>query len=124
MYRSNLKMIFNHVLLFIYPSITFTHVRKTFQKYKLYKYKLHQQKEKPRCRYEAKYINQIWHADIHYFQIPCMDHMMYLYRIIDDRSRFIIHYDLLSEKTAKTCVEVLKEAIQRYRPPYMMWTEN
>lgn len=113
-----------YTLLFTYPSITFTHVRKTFQKYKLYKYKLPQQKEKPRCRYEAKYVNQIWHADIHYFQKPGMDHVMYLYCIIDDRSRFVIHYDLLSEKTAKACAKVLKEAIQRYGPPCMMWTDN
>ncbi|KAK8891081.1 hypothetical protein M9Y10_028286 [Tritrichomonas musculus] len=56
-----------YTLLLHYPNIKFNYVRKIFEKYKLYKFRLVQNTEKPRCRYEAIYVNQIWHADIHYF---------------------------------------------------------
>ena len=111
-------------LLFINPHLTFTQIRKTFLKYNLYKYKSPQQKNKPRCRYEAHYVNQIWHADIHYFQKPGMSSMMYLYCIMDDRSRFIVGYELLSSKTQIKCIPVLQRAIDTYGSPCMMWTDN
>ena len=113
-----------YTLLFDNPEITFTHVRKTFEKYKLYKYRSQKKKEKQRCRYEAKYVSQIWHADIHYFQKVGMPEMMYLYCIIDDKSRYIIYAELLPRKTAELCAQVLKKAIDIYGPPCMIWTDN
>lgn len=113
-----------YTLLLHYPNIKFNYVRKIFEKYKLYKFRLVQNTEKPRCRYEAIYVNQIWHADIHYFQKAGMPDLMYLYCIIDDRSRFIVGYDLLPKKTQNACKEVLNRAIQTYGPPCIMWTDN
>lgn len=56
----------------------------TFIKYNLYQYKIGHKAEKPRCRYEAMYVNQKWHADIHYFtDIDSVEH--FIYAIIDDR---------------------------------------
>lgn len=106
------------------PYITFTQVRATFEKHSLYKYRSPHKQEKTRCRYEAKWVNQIWHADIHYFQKPGMQSMMYLYCLMDDRSRFIVGHGLMPSKTQDACIYVLNIAIQTYGAPCMMWTDN
>lgn len=112
-----------YTILLQQPTIKFNYVRKIFEKYNLYKYRS-QNIEKKRCRYEAKYVSQIWHADIHYFQKAGMPNPLYLYCIIDDRSRFIVGYGLLANKTQNECIKILKNAIQTYGAPCIMWTDN
>lgn len=126
-YQLNLKSgekVTYYTLILDYPQVPFIAVRKTFIKFNLYKYKNPQKKEKPRCRYEAKFVNQIWHADIHYFQKPGMPNVKYLYAIMDDKSRFIVGWQLLTRKKAEDCVKVLKSAINTFGPPSILWTDN
>lgn len=40
-----------------------------------------------RCRYQAVYPNQIWHVDIHIWSKYTG---LYIFGVIDDRSRFLI----------------------------------
>lgn len=101
--------------------VTLYQVRKVFQENNLYKYKKPQdEKPKTRCTYQAKYVNQIWHADIHYLE----KNKLYLYSIIDDRSRFIVGYEVIVEKSADQCKRILENAIQTYGKPAIMWTDN
>lgn len=72
-----------------YPQITSYDVHEVFMKYNLYEFKKDSTKPKVRCRYEALYVMQIWHADIHTFTDLNLQEY-YLYAIIDDRSRFIV----------------------------------
>lgn len=106
-----------------FPSITSYEVHQTFLKYNLYSFKKEQKNEKRRCRYEALFVCQIWHADIHIFTDANMDQHL-LYAIIDDKSRFIVGFDILSNKTQLETKRVLQSAISNYGPPAIMWTDN
>lgn len=121
--NSGEKVTFYSIIL-EYPNIPFIAVRQTFIKFHLYKYKKPQKKEKPRCRYEAKFCNQIWHADIHYYQKDNMESVQYLYAIMDDKSRFIVGYGLLNKKNCEQCIKILSETIDKYGAPSIMWTDN
>ena len=84
-------------LLAEYPNINSNDVRGTFIKYNLYQYKIGEKAEKIRCGYEAMYVNQICHADIHFFtDIDSVEHN--IYAILDDRSRFIVGIKVVSKK--------------------------
>ena len=80
-----------------------------------------EQKYKPR-NYVATKCHEIWHADIHYWRGTIGQ---YLYAIIDDRSRKIIDYQLMKEKTDHNTAIILERALQTIPGyPYAIWTDN
>lgn len=100
--------------------VTLYQVQKVFKEYRFYKFEKTLDDVKVRCTYLAKYTNQIWHADVHYLD----KNKLYLYAIIDDRSRYIVGYGVIVEKTANECLKILQQAIQDYGPPAIFWTDN
>lgn len=93
--------------------ITLYEVHQTFLKYDLHKYKKNEQNPKPRCRYEALYTFQIWHADFHAFT-DIKQNQYYLYTIIDDRSRLIVDHSIINNKSQDETIKVIKNAIYTY----------
>lgn len=106
-----------------YPQITSHDVHEVFIKFNLFQYKKDTEKPKTRCRYEALYVMQIWHADIHTFT-DINQQEYYLYAIIDDRSRFIVGAEILKNKSQLETIRVLNAAINQYGSPAIMWTDN
>ncbi|KAH0796373.1 IS3 family transposase [Histomonas meleagridis] len=85
-------------------------VRKIFTEQKLLCYKKPEKLPKEHLRlFVAKYANQLWHADIHYVTIE--GEQFYLLGFIDDRSRFLIYYEVLSSKTSEACTTALIKAL-------------
>ena len=50
-------------------------------------------------RFVATFINQIWHIDLHHLTKEG-DDQKYLISFIDDRTRKIIYFEVLDDKTA------------------------
>ena len=71
-----------------------------------------------RCRYEANYADLIWHTDLHVF------HGAYLIAFIDDFSRFIVHYEIITTKNAIVTSNVLKRALEKVNIPFSVWSDN
>lgn len=62
-------------------------------------------------RFEAEYANALWQMDIlHAFVLGYG--YFYLFNILDDYSRKIMHWDLLPLASGKEAISVLKEAIE------------
>jgi putative transposase len=66
--------------------------------------------------------NQVWAMDISY--IPMEKGFMYLTAIIDLKSRFIVNWSLSNTMSSEWCVEVVKEAIQKYGAPEIFNTDQ
>ena len=83
-----------------------------------------QKNPKPRCRYNAKEVNTIWHADIHY--LFCNGERKYLYALIDDNSRFIVHYAIVDDKSCATIANEFQKACHysKWGPPLVYWSDN
>ncbi|KAK8889031.1 hypothetical protein M9Y10_033774 [Tritrichomonas musculus] len=77
----------------------------------------------PSCitRYEAEYCNAIWHGDVHFFH---NDQKRPIFALIDDKSRFIIYCDKISNKSSETIRECFIQAINQYGLPYTYWSDN
>lgn len=77
-------------------------------------------------RYVARYINQAWHTDLHYLEkLPEENFIQkYLIAFIDDRSRKIIHYQILDQKTSIFAMNALANAFQKESPPKTMIMDN
>lgn len=68
-------------------------------------------------RFVAKYNGQAWHADLHYLQKDNANAAQkYLISFIDDRSRLILHYEVLEQKTSALCAEQLTIALTKIPP--------
>ena len=74
-----------------------------------------------RTKYVACYSNLIWHVDIHL--LGGNMHRPF-YSIIDDYSRYIVGYKRLPDRTAQSCLNVLKSAIQNCEKPFCVWSDN
>ena len=88
-------------------SATEWNVRKVFGEQNLFNY--HKPPKKPNehnSLFVARYAGQLWHADIHYVRID--DNQFYLLGFIDDRTRFLLHYEVLASKDSKLCSEALR----------------
>ncbi|KAK8895913.1 hypothetical protein M9Y10_013799 [Tritrichomonas musculus] len=100
--------------------VTLYQVQKVFKKNRFYKYEKPPNEAKDRCTYLAKYTNQIWHADVHYLE----KNKLYLFAIIDDRSRYIVGHGVIIEKSVEECLKIFKQAVENYGPPCIYWTDN
>ncbi|KAI5545235.1 integrase, catalytic core-containing protein [Trichomonas vaginalis G3] len=73
-------------------------------------------------QYQAKNIFEILHCDIDYFRHEIGN---YLYLIIDDRSRYIIDFQFLKQKSAANTTFVAQRAINALGfAPFAFWTDN
>ncbi|KAH0795249.1 Integrase core domain containing protein [Histomonas meleagridis] len=71
----------------------------------------------------ARYAGQLWHADIHYVTID--EAQYYLLGFIDDRSRLLLHYEVLPMKTSDLCGMVLIRALNKVPiRPKMLTIDN
>lgn len=71
------------------------------------------QENKHPKRFVARYAGQAWHTDLHYLKkIPEDDKQLYLMSFIDDRTRKIIYYEIIPEKSAKYTNKVLLNALE------------
>lgn len=66
--------------------------------------------------------NQVWATDITY--IPMAKGFMYLVAIIDLHSRMILSWSLSNTMEAQWCVEVVREAIEKYGKPVIFNTDQ
>lgn len=77
-------------------------------------------------RFVAKYANQSWHTDLHYTEKYLEEYFIQYYLIcfIDDRSRKILHYELLPTKTMEVTSISLVHALQKYQKPKTIIIDN
>jgi hypothetical protein len=58
-------------------------------------------------RFVAKYVNYLWHTDLHEIQVPDDatggTRIIYLIAFLDDASRFIMQHRLVRDKRSATC---------------------
>lgn len=103
------------------------HVYKIFKENSLLMVK---NKRKPKIhnkRFVAKYANQLWHSDLHYWKKVIIDGKetkTYLIGFIDDRSRLILHCAIINAKTSALCAGELLCCLQKYPPPAMITIDN
>ena len=53
-------------------------------------------------------VNDVWHADIHFLDLK--GEKRYLFSIINDVSRFIVHYAIIPRKSSTKHVEIVYTA--------------
>lgn len=98
-------------------------VRNVYKKNNLF---LHQKKKKNMEKHDklfvAKYANQLWHTDIHYVTVN--NDRKYLIGFIDDRTRLLLHYEIINEKTSYLCANALINAIQKFSSPKTITIDN
>jgi transposase InsO family protein len=69
----------------------------------------------------------LWYVDLHNWDSVLEGIELkkrYLIAFIDDRTRFIIHHEVLSSKTVEAAAESLKKALAKYPRPYMITANN
>ncbi|HMQ50347.1 MAG TPA: IS3 family transposase [Saprospiraceae bacterium] len=71
---------------------------------------------------DIKRPNQVWATDITY--IPMAKGFMYLVAVIDLHSRMVLSWSLSNTMEAEWCVEVVREAIERYGKPDIFNTDQ
>ena len=76
---------------------------------------------KGKTKYEAVYINLIWHVNIHFFKHRQGE---YLYAVIDDKSRKILAWAHLETKEAAQTSRVIDQCFQKYGKPFAIWSDN
>ena len=104
--------------------ISHDRVKKVFQELLLIPKKPKKVQKDIRCRYLISQVNGVWHGDIHYIVLNNGD-IHYLFALIDDRSRYIIHWGLFEHKTTENVRNVFEEAISKNNTtPLAFWSDN
>jgi hypothetical protein len=79
-------------------------------------------------RLESKYVDYLWHTDLHEILIPDEEtdgrRIVYLIAFLDDASRFTMHHRLIFNKTAEICSAILLEALELWGPPCVLGSDN
>ena len=75
-----------------------------------------------RISYEVNMLNPIWHGDIH--EITFDSERLPLFALIDDYSRFIVAWKILSDKTSSSVRDVFIDAINEFVKPLTCWSDN
>ena len=80
-------------------------------------------KEKLRCRYEVNKVDGVWHGDIHYLKY--FFETKYLFALMDDKSRYIVEFDIFDTKDAMNVKNTFTKAIlSKNRKPIAYWSDN
>lgn len=103
-------------------------VRKVYELLGLFVYEqefLTEDNEHPNL-FVAKYVGQLWHTDIHYIKYKenNEEKIVYLIGFIDDRSRYIVHYEILDTKNSNAAAQSLLNALQKAPKPHMITIDN
>jgi transposase InsO family protein len=78
----------------------------------------------PRTRYAACQRDLIWHTDLHYVDFAG-ESRQYLIAFLDDASRFLVNWSLLTEKSAAATTEFLEDIMTfGSTVPYCIWSDN
>lgn len=107
-----------------YPqvSITWHRIRNIYAQYDWLQLPPKRKPQPPqRCRYQAVYPNQIWHIDIH---IWSRHNGLYIFGVIDDRSRFVIGLSILTQKNSTATSKELEKMFIQYGVPGAIWSDN
>jgi putative transposase len=100
-------------------------VSKVFKEHELFGSQRHAPAQHGK-RFVARYFGQLWHTDLHYYRVEPGEDLQYLIAFIDDRSRAIIHWELLADRTMISTSNALERALatQNDVVQYMMTIEN
>lgn len=105
-------------------------IRTIFELEGLFLYEQPYKEKEPRIRYVAKLAGQVWHTDLHYWDLvpspsdPQTVIRTYVIAFIDDRSRKIMHAGILNDKTSLAATSELALAIQLNPPPCRIIIDN
>ena len=114
-----------------YSNVTEYQVRNLYEKEGYYLYeKEYKPKSDHNNRFEAPFANQLWHTDLHYFKENDSDEKWkYLIAFIDDRTRKILYFELLDDKSATSVSAALQKALsavieETNQAPHTIVTDN
>ena len=74
-------------------------------------------------RFMARYVNQLWHTDLHSLE-KVEGSKRYLIAFIDDRSRKILHYEVLRDKIMKSTSTALTNCLTNNPKPHEITMDN
>ena len=77
-----------------------------------------------KLRFVAPYAGQLWHTDLHFLSINEGEVNKYIIAFIDDRTRFLIHAEILTSKSAIFTASALRNALSKESKPYMITIDN
>ena len=80
-----------------------------------------------KLRFVARYVNQIWHTDLKYWDKREKNGILvdtFLIAFIDDRSRKILHLERLKKRTMKKTAKALRNALEENPKPHMVVIDN
>lgn len=79
-------------------------------------------------RYHAKYTNYLWHTDLHELYSERGEGgsrlVIYMIAFMDDATRAITGWDIISDKHATTTARVLESVLQSQPRPCILGTDN
>ena len=102
------------------PSISFRAVYSAFQDMEILEYTMKPEPVKKfTTRYESEKCDGIWHTDIHFFSETRSPIIVYL----DDKSRYIVSWSQLENKSSEQTKQSLEKAIRNGRAPGVIWTD-
>ena len=101
-------------------------MRKNFQEEDLFLHrrKPDQKKMHPN-RFVANFAGQTWHTDLHYLKKQQIEEkQLYLIAFIDDRTRKILHHEIIGDKSCPTVAKALMNALSKAPKPRYMVNDN
>jgi transposase InsO family protein len=76
----------------------------------------------------AKYRDYIWHTDLHEINWTSPEKAepfkVYMIAFLDDASRYIMYYELLSDKTVDSTAKALRHALAIWPAPHVITSDN
>jgi transposase InsO family protein len=79
--------------------------------------------------FDARYVGQLWHTDLHQLHPEKNPpggglHDQHLIVFLDDRSRYVIYYEVLDDKTMKSTSQALRTALDLFPKPHQLTSDN
>lgn len=103
---------------------TFNDAFKIFNQQHLFTFHRHQKIDEHPHEYVAQYVNQLWHTDLKFLKDD-NGNLQYLISFLDDRSRYIICWDVFDTKEMKNTARVFRHAIDLVKlVPHGILTDN
>lgn len=106
----------------MFPQLTESMTKRIYEEFNLFKYKKPKKEKIYRIRYLALFANQIWHTDLHYCTLN--GELKYLIIFLDDRTRFIVYYEILQNKSMQSTSRALRNALNRFNAPECLVSDN
>ncbi|MBU1145666.1 MAG: DDE-type integrase/transposase/recombinase [Firmicutes bacterium] len=73
-------------------------------------------------RFVASFAGQIWHTDLHFIQKG--EHQEIIIAFVDDRSRYIVHAEVIESKSSLHTANVLRNALLGNPKPHTLVIDN